>query len=126
MFEWEYFISTAERLAEVACDTNRPFAEREADARSAVSRAYYALFNVCLEWAEEEGLYTSRGDGNDHTRLRSSIAHTNRSLADKLQRLRMWRNGCDYEPDGEWQARAVIAIGVARSGNEFIRNFHSG
>jgi uncharacterized protein (UPF0332 family) len=62
-FSWRTYLRLAESLVEPSSGRD------EAALRSAASRAYYAAFNLALEWAAAESIDTSPHDdecGNSH------------------------------------------------------------
>jgi hypothetical protein len=68
--------------------------------RSALSRTYYGSFCFARNYARDWLGFTPRNDGDDHGRLRHHFkAKRRRGIADRLDRLRQWRNACDYLDD---------------------------
>lgn len=66
----------------------------QASSRSAISRAYYALFLQCRHWAQLEQF---RGaDVHRHTQAQME-AHGHTALARALRHLRHLRNAADYQ-----------------------------
>jgi len=96
-FDWtEYlvlanFLSTQQGTASPA----------EASKRSAVSRAYFAVFCSTRNYARDKLHYVPSKKADDHERLRAYLqAQGTAKLADvavALQNLREWRNYCDYD-----------------------------
>ncbi len=88
----------------------------EAERRTAVSRSYYALYNVLLDYLYSKGIPFKK-DGGDHWRLMRCLtmcANPNAySLGADLRDLRQARNDADYEMN--------ISIGVSTSQFEFLR-----
>jgi hypothetical protein len=68
--------------------------------RCAVSRAYFAAFCFARNYALAYLGFTERKDSDDHGRLRAHLkAKRRRKTAESLDRLRQWRNACDYNDD---------------------------
>jgi uncharacterized protein (UPF0332 family) len=71
---------------------------QEAAERSAVSRAYYAAFGCARNYAQNALGFTPQAGSEDHRRLREHFRQQGLlRLASDLNRLRAWRNACDYE-----------------------------
>ena len=113
-FRWCDFLELAERLCK-----DRHASLSEARHRTAVSRAYYAAFNICKDRAIIRG-WQSRGQAVDHKDLKDWLAkHNNRLLARKLDQLRISRNSADYDyrtPQSiaSWEDEAKSCLGMAR------------
>jgi uncharacterized protein (UPF0332 family) len=93
-FDWREYFNLAKFLSVQPGDG---FAQ-EAALRSAVSRAYYAAYCHALGFARVRHGFRPRGTADDHADL---VAHF-RGRGDvqtskKLERLRDWRNQCDYD-----------------------------
>lgn len=72
----------------------------EAAQRTAVSRAYYAVFGVLRDYAVAHLGFVSGQGAQDHQRLRSHLASMGPlwvGVARRMDRLRKWRNMCDYD-----------------------------
>ena len=92
--DWREFLELAKSLAG---QTGASFSE-EAAQRGAVSRAYYAAFCWARRYAEQSLGFRSTGRGQDHKRLREYLQRAGKGgLAARLNRLRGWRNACDYQ-----------------------------
>jgi hypothetical protein len=79
-----------------------------------VSRAYYAAFFHCLDFARREFAFVPAGLGRDHRLLRSAMRTARPELADRLDNLRRERNQADYDIAEPWpQATAAAACDVA-------------
>lgn len=94
-FEWRGFLTLAQKLR--ACDG-------DAELRSAVSRAYYAVFHAALHLLHSEGIHLDRHD--KHTALwchfnprdqRPGIPRERRKIGNDGARLRELRNQADYD-----------------------------
>jgi hypothetical protein len=92
-FDWAEYLTLARWLA-----TNTPpGVSQEAAWRVAVSRAYYAAFGHATRYAQDYLSFQPRGGPEDHGRLRAHLnSRRRRATADSLDRLREWRNACDY------------------------------
>jgi hypothetical protein len=92
-FDWAGYLALARWL-----QTNTPpGVSQEAAWRAAVGRAYYAAFGHARKYASAYLGFTPRNDAEDHGRLRAHLRQRRRrATADCLDRLRGWRNECDY------------------------------
>jgi len=92
-FDWREFLELAKGLA------GWPGVNYSAEAarRSAVSRAYYAAFCWARGYAETNLGFRRTGTAEDHRLLRELFKKRKPLLASTLNRLRGWRNDCDYE-----------------------------
>ena len=92
---------------------------READWRTAVSRAYYAAFLVAVELFREAGFAVPQDQGGHkyvYRRLNNSGREEVVTAADHLRTLRTSRNLADYEVRGRLQLReAVRQVALART-----------
>lgn len=100
-FDWHHYLHLAEYLRVGARDAQGELPNIEAAQRSAVSRAYYAAFCLARDYASSELGYRLAG-GADHRQLPQYLKDTHSRyhkarLANRLSRLRDWRNKCDYE-----------------------------
>jgi hypothetical protein len=92
-FEWKEYVELARFLQQQI--GNSP--NKEAVFRSAMSRAYYGAFCYVRNFARDRLGFKTRNDADDHGRLRERLKKGKmRGISDKLQRLREWRNECDY------------------------------
>jgi hypothetical protein len=111
-FDWSEYLKLARWLA-----TNTPpGVSEEAARRDAISRAYYAAFGHACQYAQDNLGFQPRNDPDDHGRLRAHLKSKRRhATADSLDRLRGWRNDCDYRGDfpGDLQATVTNALGDA-------------
>jgi uncharacterized protein (UPF0332 family) len=95
-FDWREYLELAKALA----DMKGVESFQEAAQRSAVSRAYFAAFCWARNYTETEGGFKPSRDAAVHKELRSYLENQGRSdIASALNRLRMWRNICDYEDE---------------------------
>ncbi len=90
MFDWTLYLDLARRLGKEP---------DEASKRSAVSRAYYAVFNRARELLEAEGTpVTNTGKAHDDVwRTLEAAGRGRRKLGIEGKRLRETRRKADYE-----------------------------
>jgi hypothetical protein len=95
-FEWKSFVGLARDLYVDADKSGHP----EACRRTAISRAYFAAFCHARNYAIEFLHFAHRDDPDDHGRLRAHLKAKRRAGdAARLDQLRQWRNGADYDDD---------------------------
>jgi hypothetical protein len=99
-FDWREYLEVARFLRGQA---GAGFSE-EAGQRALISRAYYAAYGYALRYAcDNLGFVPGRrleDRTQDHGRLRAHLRQRRRAfVASKLERLRDWRNVCDYDED---------------------------
>lgn len=95
-FDWRGYLDLARWLR----SNTPPGVADEAARRDAVSRAYYAAFCHARNYARDYLWFSPRDDADDHGRLRAHLKQKRRhATAQKLDRLRQWRNECDYLDD---------------------------
>jgi uncharacterized protein (UPF0332 family) len=95
-FDWLEYLELARQLV----DPERPGYPKEAAERSAVSRAYYAVFCWLRSYAEKNMDFKPKRDPSDHSLLRKHLKNRGHEcLASDLNRLRMLRNACDYNDE---------------------------
>ena len=91
MEHWGGFLEIAHALAKV---------DEEASLRSAVGRAYYALFGTARDYLEEQQ-YPFKGTGEDHTLVWTYLRRRKKRelvrVADEGERLRSFRRWADYD-----------------------------
>lgn len=93
-FDWNEFLELAKNLS----NRSGMGYSTEAANRTAVSRAYYAAFCQLRGYAESRLGFQRSGTAQDHKRLRKYLKKAKRPRwASRLNRLREWRNDCDYE-----------------------------
>lgn len=92
-FDWTEYLKLAEFL-----HTCKDGFSREATLRSAISRAYYAAFCEARRHAVTEMSFPDNRDSKDHELLKRHYRSNKMSgVADRLDKLRQWRNECDYD-----------------------------
>jgi len=70
---------------------------QEAALRCAVSRAYYAAFCHSRNYARDHQGFVPNHKGDDQRRIKEHFKTRDVTIAQALQRLREWRNYCDYD-----------------------------
>jgi uncharacterized protein (UPF0332 family) len=124
-FNWKEYFRLAEFLAEF------PLGDlaQEALWRTSVSRAYYAAFCYARNHARDSLGFQPKKSAQDHSQLRAHLRKNQDyvQVADLLNKLRAWRNSCDYEDtlDG----LQLIVKGAIQAAREVIvqldqRNSH--
>jgi hypothetical protein len=104
-FDWKEYLALSRSLQRQASGAG----PSEAILRSALSRAYYRAFCYARNYARDWLGFHPRNDADDHGRLRAHLKRKRRrALADKLQRLREWRNECDYYDDLSFDPEIVL------------------
>jgi uncharacterized protein (UPF0332 family) len=92
-FDWREYFDLALLLREA--EARFP---QEAASRSAASRAYYAAFCCARNYACDRQMFMPKHDYKDHELVREHFRRQQMpKIARKLQRLRQWRNQCDYD-----------------------------
>lgn len=93
-FDWREYLELAQALTAQAGSGY----SKEAAKRSAISRAYYAAFCWARNYAEANWGFQRTATAEDHGRLREHLRRQRRmQLASDLNKLRGWRNACDYD-----------------------------
>jgi hypothetical protein len=109
-FNWREYLDLARWL-----QTNTPPGmSDECARRCAVGKAYYAAFCYARNYARDYLNFSPRNDPDDHGRLRAHLKQKRRSgTAQSLDRLRGWRNDCDYADDVPGGPASLDAMLVA-------------
>ena len=95
-FDWRKYLEVARALQACLDKT----VDAEAAGRSAVSRAYYAAFGHTRNYAATNLGFDVQQNPDDHGRLRAFLkTGKTQNIAKRLDRLRQWRNECDYQDD---------------------------
>lgn len=93
-FDWREYLDLAQSL--MGRD-NKPITP-EAAFRCSMSRIYYAAFCHARNHAKEKQRFAAKCDASDHSRVRAHFRSCGMiRVASNLDRLRQWRNACDYE-----------------------------
>lgn len=96
-FAWGAYLAVARELV----DAREHTAPAEARERSAISRAYYAVFGRALALFRDLGEYAPRRTGDDHESLSLMLSnmrdHRRKRVGDALAQLRRARRWADYE-----------------------------
>ena len=117
-FDWKTYVDLAEVMSGLAAGATNP----EAHLRSALSRAYYGAFCYVRNHARDRLGFKPRDDGDDHGHLRAFLKNgKSRNLSDMLQRLRRWRNECDYQDELTFDPAATFALALADAKRIFAR-----
>lgn len=108
-FDWRLYVE----LARSASATGGPAGAPEAVLRSALSRTYYGAFGTARNYARDWLGFRARNDADDHGRLRHHLKTKRRlGVADRLDRLRQWRNACDYLDDVGFDLATTLAVAL--------------
>jgi uncharacterized protein (UPF0332 family) len=93
-FDWREYLELAKDLAG---QRGAGYTSSEAAWRSAVSRAYYSAFCWVRNYAEVKLGFQMKQTADDHRSLREHLKRRGKKqVASRLNRLREWRNACDY------------------------------
>ena len=108
-FDWREYFLLAKWLA-----ANLPTGvSQEAACRSAISRAYFGAYGHALNYATQYLGFAPRNASDDHGRLRAHLKRSRRrGTADSLDRLRAWRNTCDYDANVGADLVTTVAEGL--------------
>jgi hypothetical protein len=105
-FDWQDLLDLARQMEQQA---SKGGTDAEAMHRSAVSRAYFSAFCHARNYAESYLKYQPKQDERDHGSLRAHLKSKRRQGdADRLERLRQWRNDADYLNDLPWNDVALV------------------
>ena len=98
MWDWRYYLQLAERLRPAQVEKD----DEVARARSAISRAYYAAYNVTRDYMAENG-HVVNAPGNSHKPYwdaigsDSALSDDEREVGHQGRRLHSMRIYADYE-----------------------------
>lgn len=118
-FDWSGYLTLAKHLN----DRSNDFPDQEAAYRSAISRAYYAVF--CLARNYVKDVDRTEFHGNDHKQLQNHLRnHADKSrkkIGNQLRKLHQHRIKADYHDDlGELPVnkagRALVEAEKIRAG----------
>lgn len=109
-FDWREYLTLAQWL-----QVNLPPGiSQEGAQRVAIGRAYYAAFGYAIDHATNYLEFEPRNDADDHGRLRAHLKRRRRmATAEHLDRLRQWRNDCDYQSDFPGDLATVLVAALA-------------
>ncbi|MCY7274762.1 MAG: HEPN domain-containing protein [Phormidesmis sp. CAN_BIN44] len=95
-FDWGQYLTLAEELSRKSTTP----ANLEARQRTAISRAYYAAFVSARNYLRDYKKLPIPQTGEAHRdvaqQFRLNAETSNRTIADNLRRLRLYRNQADY------------------------------
>lgn len=114
-FDWKEYLLLAQFLERSG---NQNFSQ-EAALRSAVSRAYYAAFCHCRNFARDKQGFHPAYNAEDHQNLPLQLKFSGMyKEARTLDRLRKWRNECDYEDEiSSLRLSHILTQSLARAHN---------
>jgi hypothetical protein len=111
-FDWREYLALARWLQ----SNTPPGMTQEAAHRCAVTRAYFAAFGHALAHSSEYLEFDPRNAAEDHGRLRAHLRSKRRQrTAECLDRLRAWRNCCDYDAEIPGDLSATLAGAVSEA-----------
>jgi hypothetical protein len=112
-FDWKEYVELSRFLQRQAGTA----ANLEALLRSGVSRAYYGAFCYARNYARDWLGFQPRYEGEDHGRLRAHLKKKKRwRVSEKLERLRDWRNDCDYQDQLSFDPQIALGSALADAG----------
>jgi hypothetical protein len=115
-FDWKDYVDLARFLQQQAPNAGN----QEAFLRTAISRAYYAAFCHVRNYARDHSGFIPRNDGDDHGRLREHLRKGKMAgIGKRLQRLREWRNECDYLDQLNIDLQSVLVSALAEADRVF-------
>ena len=119
-FNWLEYLDQARFLETLHREgLNNPGFSEEAALRSAVSRAYYAVFCHSRNYARDNQNFIPTEKSEDHRKLRRHFQKKGLiNIASNLNDLRKWRNYCDYDDEGP-NLRLLLA-GALQNAQEVI------
>jgi len=93
-FDWKEYLNLAKSLQNQQGNNY----SQEAAFRSAISRAYYSAFCHARNYIRDSEGFIPYNNAMDHSRVKKYFERQRRfDISEKLNRLRRWRNRCDYE-----------------------------
>lgn len=108
-FDWKHHVEWARSVQHAKGGVPEP----EAVLQSALSRTYYGAFCYSRNCARDWLGFRPRNDGDDHGRLRHHLkARRRQGIADRLDRLRQWRNACDYLDDLAFHPQITLSAAI--------------
>ncbi len=116
-FDWKQYLELARFLEN---PTGTP-PDQEAALRSAVSRGYFAAFCHVRDHAVAHLGFDAREQPEDHGRLRTLLKRGKmQKISERLDRLRQWRNACDYEGEVEGDLATITASAIGEADKVFV------
>lgn len=115
-FIWEEYLFLAQHLQTYVSTVF----SQEAAFRCAVSRSYYAAFCHARNYARDHQGFIPSNTANDHHSVRAHFKTRDISVAIALERLRQWRNQCDYD-DTVAGLTALLSSALAEAQKIFTR-----
>ena len=116
-FDWHRLLELARFLQQNA-DAVQP---DEAVLRTVLSRAYYGAFCHARNYARDYLGFTPRNDPDDHGRLRAHLRSRRRKGdADRLDRLRQWRNESDYADELGFDLAVAVLAAMGEADRVFL------
>jgi uncharacterized protein (UPF0332 family) len=110
-FDWREYLNLARFLQG---QSGSSFIQ-EAAFRCAISRAYYAAFCHARNYARDRHGFSPNYNSNDHRLVRRHFQNRGISeIATKLDRLRQWRNSCDYD-DTVSNVSSLVSSAIVRA-----------
>jgi len=95
-FKWSEYLDLAQFLYNNGSNINQ--VTQESAYRSAISRAYYAVFCYAREYAFINYGFITTKSTNIHKEVENQFRRKGLlKIADNLRDLRIWRNQCDYD-----------------------------
>src|SRR5262249_42329931 len=111
-FDWREYLELARWLQA----NPPPGLSGEAAYRCAISRAYFAAFGYALQYATQYLDFSPREGSDDHGRLRAHLKSKRRHrTAQSLDRLRDWRNSCDYDREFSADLAAILVSALTEA-----------
>ena len=87
-----------------------------------MSRAYYGAFCHARNYARDKLDFRPRNDTDDHGRLHARLKKGKlQGLSVKLERLREWRNGCDYDDQLAFDPQQILKLAIIQAVNVITR-----
>ena len=106
-FDWREYLD----LAEALMGRNSKPITIEAAFRCSMSRIYYAAFCHARNYAQKNQSFAAKCNASDHARIREHFRSSGMTrIAGNLDRLRQWRNACDYDDSIEISEKSYDAM----------------
>jgi hypothetical protein len=114
-FDWKNFVDLASELQKRANSAGNA----ESMLRTALSRAYFGAFCYVRNHATVALGFQARNDPDDHGRLRAHLKGKRSGIAQKLDRLRQWRNDGDYLDELKFDLPTVVTAAIGEAERVF-------